>query len=106
MCFLGPHNPGTFDSFNKIYLAGDHGSHFSCLKIMINESSTYRLYNKELELLFFPSYHGHASSWIICRLFLYCLALPCFALYSILHCPAFVWCCLVAAVLFSSCTVM
>ena len=54
--------PGFFDKYHKIYVAGDHGGHFSNAGLMIEESKFYREYNKEIHLCFFPSYHAHGRA--------------------------------------------
>jgi hypothetical protein len=51
-------NPGHFDPFHKVYFVGDHGPHFASANTMFNESTSYRVYNKEVELLYFTSYHA------------------------------------------------
>jgi hypothetical protein len=53
---------GFFQKFHRVYFGGDHGSHFACAATMINESSVYRIYGKEITLLFFPSYHAHGRA--------------------------------------------
>jgi hypothetical protein len=47
-----------FDNFNKIYLSGDHGAHFSSAPTMYHESMIQKKYGKELELVFLCSYHA------------------------------------------------
>jgi hypothetical protein len=51
-------NPGHFDQFHKVYFVGDHGPHFASANTMFNESTSYRVYKKEVELLYFTSYHA------------------------------------------------
>jgi len=55
-------HPGFFDGFNVIYVGGDHGGHFSSSATMIEESKFYRLYGKEIRLVFFPAYHAHGRA--------------------------------------------
>ena len=52
------HNPGTFDNFHKIYLSGDHGSHFSSGDTMYNESTWFEKYKMVVECHFLCSYHA------------------------------------------------
>ena len=51
--------PGLFDQFQKIYIAGDHGGHFSNAGTMIEESKFYREFGKEIHLCYYPPYHAH-----------------------------------------------
>lgn len=39
-------HPGTFDAFHKIFLAGDHRSHFSSIQTIFDESKFYEKYGK------------------------------------------------------------
>jgi len=54
--------PGFFDRFGTIYVGGDHGGHFASTATMIEESKFYRLYGKEIHLVFFSSYHAHGRA--------------------------------------------
>jgi len=48
---------GLFDLFLKIYISGDHGSHFSAIQNIYFESTIFELYSKTVLLLFLCSYH-------------------------------------------------
>jgi len=48
---------GVFDRFNKIYVSGDHGSHFSATKTVFNETRMFRKYGKKVHVLSLCSYH-------------------------------------------------
>ena len=43
-------------------MVGDHGVHFSCAKTMYKESSSFHVYNKEIELKFLASYHAYSRA--------------------------------------------
>ena len=58
----GPYNPGYLDKFSRVIFAGDHGSHFTASQLMYLESQCYRKYKKEVELMFYPSYHAHGRA--------------------------------------------
>jgi hypothetical protein len=55
-------HPGFFEAFDIIWVAGDHGGHFSSAGAMIEESKFYRVFKKELRLVFFPAYHAHGRA--------------------------------------------
>ena len=48
---------GVFDRFDKIYVSGDHGSHFSATKTVFNETRMFRKYGKKVHVLSLCSYH-------------------------------------------------
>jgi len=50
---------GWFDDIHKIYLCGDHGSHFASTKTFWNESGMFEMYNKQIHCVFLCSYHGY-----------------------------------------------
>jgi hypothetical protein len=47
-----------FKGFHKIYLSGDHGPHFTCVKTFWHESQFCELYGKELHVIYLCSYHA------------------------------------------------
>jgi hypothetical protein len=48
---------GLFDKFERIYISGDHGAHFSAKQNINFESTIFSLYMKVVILLFLCSYH-------------------------------------------------
>jgi hypothetical protein len=48
---------GLFEKFNKIYVSGDHGSHFSATRTIFNESRMELKYGKHVHVLSLCSYH-------------------------------------------------
>jgi hypothetical protein len=47
------------DKFDKIYLVGDHGPHFSSVQTFFNESTFQKTYGLEVESVFLCSYHAY-----------------------------------------------
>jgi hypothetical protein len=48
---------GLFDEFDRIYISGDHGSHFAAKQNIYFESTIFELYKKTVLLVFLCSYH-------------------------------------------------
>jgi len=48
---------GVLEHFTKIYISGDHGSHFSATKTVFNESRMFEKYKKKVHVVSLCSYH-------------------------------------------------
>ena len=46
-----------FKQFHRVYISGDHGTHFSSIETMFNESRFKELYGVEFVMFFLCSYH-------------------------------------------------
>ena len=57
-----PHNPGLFDDIKLIYFVGDHGPHFASAATMYKESEVWKIYEKEIRLKFYASYHAYGRA--------------------------------------------
>ncbi len=55
----GPGSSTHFKDFTKIYICGDHGSHFACLRTFFHESHMWERYGKLIHCLFLCSYHAY-----------------------------------------------
>jgi hypothetical protein len=48
-----------FKQFTRVYISGDHGTHFSSIETMFNESRFKELYGVEFVMFFLCSYHAY-----------------------------------------------
>ena len=48
-----------FKQFHRVYISGDHGTHFSSIETMFNESRFKELYGVEFVMFFLCSYHAY-----------------------------------------------
>ena len=55
----GEGSSGHFEGFTTIYICGDHGSHFACLRTFYHESKMWEKYGKVVICLFLCSYHAY-----------------------------------------------
>ena len=52
-------NPQFFKQFKTVYLSGDHGTHFSDIRTIFNETQFYHKYGVKLHNFFLCSYHAY-----------------------------------------------
>lgn len=50
---------GLFDKFHKVVIVGDHGTHFSDVQTVYNESCMFEKYRKQVHVVFLCSYHAY-----------------------------------------------
>ena len=56
------HNCTFFRKFKTIFIAGDHGMHFSGVQTVFNESRMWRLYCKDIHVYSLCSYHAYSRA--------------------------------------------